>query len=361
MKKILLEIKNIAYYFFRRKEFIKKFSKKEFKNDFFSYHFRPKKMEKVIDDSIEIKNKLEKIGIIIQGPLRVENDFTYETIKYYTKVYKECEIILSTWEDEKKEELIKIKKLGIEIIINKKPKSGDINNLNYQVISTKEGINLAEKKGCKYIIKTRTDFRIYETGVDKFLMSLLKIYPSNTPEQNQRVIGIGLNIRSYDPSFSDLFQFGTIDEMKKMWDISLNQEGTSASIYNNISKEKYNIYLEQCNAIERYNNISYPEGYILRNYLNKLNVDLGKNLENYYKILKDNFIIIDMEMINLYWDKYSKEEFKGFREYRGRIIKKRMRFKDWQTIYYYDVLEPNLKIYLRKQSELKDLTKDDII
>ena len=85
-------------------------------------------------------------------------------------------------------------------------------------------------------------------------------------------------------------------------------------------------------------------------------MDIGKNLENYYKVLKDNFIIIDMEMINLYWDKYSKDEYKGFREYKGRINKKRMRFKDWQTIYYYDVAEMSKDIYSKSTETLSELT-----
>lgn len=356
MKKIFIEIKSIIYYFVKKERFIKLFSRKNFKNSFFSFHFRPKKTEEIIDDSVRIKNKFDKIGIVIQGPLKLENDFTYETIKYYKKVYSECIIILSTWEDERKNVLEKIEELGVRVIRNEKPLSGDINNFNYQIISTREGIKVAEKMKCKYILKTRTDFRIYDTGIDKFLISLLETYPSNNINQNKRIIGIGLNIRFYDPSFSDLFQFGTIEEIKRMWNIDLNSDNTAASIYENINKDKYEEYMIKYSSIERYNNVSYPEGYILKNYLNSLNVDIGKNLENYYKVLKDNFIIIDMEMINLYWDKYSKDEYKGFREYKGRINKKRMRFKDWQTIYYYDVAEMSKDIYSKSTETLSELT-----
>lgn len=349
------------YYFFKKEKFIESFSGKKFKNFYFSYHFRPKKMIKIIDNSIRIKNNLKKVGIIIQGPLKLEDNFTYETIRYYKKIYKNCEIILSTWSDEENKELEKIEKLGINILKNKRPNKGDVQNLNYQVISTKAGIELAEKKGCYYLLKTRTDFRIYDTGVDKFLISLLETYPSNNFKQNKRIIGIELGMRKYDPSFSDLFQFGTLEELKKMWDIELNKDGTSVKVYENISKETFYNYLKNIDAIKRYNELTYPEGYILKNYLKKLGIDIGENLENYYKVLKDNFIIIDTTMINLYWYKYSNDEYKGVREYRKKsIAKEGLGYKDWQMIYYYDVIEPNLKIYLKSVEDLKKLTIEDI-
>lgn len=351
-------IKTIRYFFLKKEKFIKNYFNQNLKNYFGSYHFRPKKLI-MIDDSIKIKNKLEKVGIVIQGPLKLEDNFTYETIKFYKEVYKNCEIILSTWDDENIEELQKIGKLGVEIIKNKRPIKSDINNLSYQVISTKAGIELAEKKQCSYILKTRTDFRIYDTGVDKFLISLLKTYPSNNKYQNERIIGIGLNIRKYDPSFSDLFQFGSVEEIKKMWDIELNISKTSAKIYEGISKVEFNNYFENDIFLEKYRKITYPEGFIFRNYLEKLGIALGENLENYYKILKDNFIIIDMSMINLYWNKYSKDEYKETLDYKRRITRERMKYKDWQTIYFFDVIEPNIEIYKKSMKELKGLTIND--
>lgn len=351
---------NIREYFFKKENFIKNYSKRDFKKSFFSYHFRPKRLEKRIDDSIRIEEKLGKIGIVIQGPLKMEDNFTYETIKYYKKIYKDCEIILSTWDDEDKKELEKIEKLDIDIIRNKRPSASDVCNLNYQVISTQAGIELGERKKCRYILKTRTDFRIYDTGIDKFLISLLGTYPSNSTQQNKRIITIGLNIRKYDPSISDLFQFGTLDEMKKMWDIELNVSKTSAKVYEGISKKEFDYFFENNSFLKRYNNVSYPESYILKNYLEKLDVSLGKNLENYYKVLKDNFIIIDMAMINLYWNKYSKDEFKDFKNYKSEINGERMTFKDWQTIYYFNSIEPSIEIYKKSMKELKNLTIENI-
>lgn len=317
--------------------FNSKYSRKLFKvlsfigtrEDFFSYHLRSKNTNKIIDDSIKIKEKLGRVGIILQGPIQYEDNFTYETLKLYKNIYPNSEIILSIWKDEKKDEINRIKNIEVVVLENDKPETGGFINLNYQIVSTKNAVLKAKELGCKYILKSRTDIRIYETGVDKFLISLLKSFPTNSLKQEQRIIGIDINTHKYGIGISDIFQFGTIEEMEKMWNVDLVRKVTTM--------EEYLKFEKSSTAIDRFN-FEFAECYLMKKYLLKNEIQLESKLESYYKVLKDNFIIIDSSMINMYWNKYLGDEYKEWKNYDKFIAISSMTFKDWLTIYSNDTV-----------------------
>ena len=321
------------------------------KNSFFTYHLRPKNINKIIDDRIEIKNKNEKSAIVMQGPLVYEDDFTYNTLKLYKNIFKDSELILSIWNNESKEYLEKVKQLGICVIENKKPRTGGFINLNYQIVSTSAGIKKAEELNCKYILKTRTDIRIYETGISNFLISLLETFSSKSQNQSERIIGIDINTHKYGIGISDIFQFGTTEEMLKMWDGNLypNKEITS---------EEYHKFEKNSTAIDRFS-LEFAECYLLKNYLRKNGIEIKPNLKSYYNVLKNNFIIIDFSMIDLYWHKYFGDEYKEWKNYDKKISNSSMSFKDWLTIYSNDYIA-NENILLKTYDEWKKITIEDV-
>lgn len=328
LKNIVYNLKILKYFFYNKEKFIEKLTKSHIKDSFLSYHIRPQKLKNLIDDSIKIKKKFEKIGIILQGPIQYEDNFTYETLRIYKNIYPNSEIILSIWKNEDKDKLEQIKEMGIIILENEKPSIGGFINLNYQIVSTKNAVLKAKELGCKYILKSRTDIRIYETGVDKFLISLLNNFPSYCLNQNQRIIGVDSNTHKYGIGISDIFQFGTTEEMEKMWDVEL--------VARNISREEYSKFEENSTAIDRFN-FEFSECYLMKRYLLKNKVVLEPTIESYYKVLKENFIIIDSSMINIYWNKYLGDEYKGWKNYNKIIANSSMTFKDWLTIYSNDV------------------------
>lgn len=353
IKEFMYDMKILKYFFYDKDRFIKRLTKFHSKKSFLTYHIRPKKTDNLIDDSIRIKNRLGKVGIVIQGPLKLEDNFTYETIKYYKKIYKDCEIILSTWNDENKEEIEKIKKLGVNVIENEKPQHGGYANLNYQIVSTRNGIKFAIAKECQYILKTRTDVRIYEAEIDKFLISLLEIFPTKNKFQNKRVITIDINMNQYYLCMSDIFQFGTTEEMDKVWDIPLYSE--------EITIKKFNKLIENLN-FEEENKLLSSERFILKNYIEKLGINYEVSLKNYYKILKENFIVIDTGMINMFWYKYNRDEYQNRKDYSRKILDSYINFSDWVTIYNNDVDVRDLeKLFTKTRKELEALTIEDIL
>lgn len=316
---------------------------------FMSYHFRPKSIKDINDDNIKVENDI-KMGIIIQGPLLKENNFTLETIKLYKKLYENTEIILSIWEEPDKEYLKLLKKENIHIIENMKPFSGGFININYQISNTKSAVLKAKELNCKYVMKTRTDCRVYDSGVKNFLISMLNQFPSRNENslQKDRMIGIDINTHKYGIGISDVFQFGSMEEMEKMWTVSFYEK--------TISREEYCKNIEKkSNAIDRYH-LEFSECYLLKRYMEKNKILLKPTLESYYKVLKENFIIIDASMINLYWNKYLGDEYKGWKNYERKIANSAMSFRDWFTIFSNeeiivneDILKQNYEFWKNKR------------
>lgn len=285
---------------------------------YFTTHNRPKKY--ISNFPIECIDD-KTIGIIIQGPLVLIDSFTYESVKLYKEMFPYSTIVVSTWEGEEEKTLNRIKSLGIHVIENKLPENSGILNMNYQIMNTFPAIKYLQGK-VKYVAKTRADTRIYSSKCFSTLLSLLETFPSNYENQEKRIIGIDVNTSMFLPfSFSDVFQFGLLSDLYKYWDVDTV---TSKVEYNEFFKDKKKII----DTFEKPN----PEIYLNTNYLQKIKYDITNSYESYYKSLKDLYIVINKEMINLFWAKYSSDEYywNNFYDYNN---KKKVRFEDWIVIY----------------------------
>lgn len=61
------------------------------------------------------------LAIVMQGPLKLEENFTRETLKIYQKNFPDCPIVLSTWKTENADEIKKIEDLGVKVLLNSPP------------------------------------------------------------------------------------------------------------------------------------------------------------------------------------------------------------------------------------------------
>lgn len=145
---------------------------------FFEYPFD------ICNCGLESKFILNKeVGIVIQGPVIGKDDFTINTIKLYMKTMRGAHIILSTWDDVPETFMSKIKALNIDVICSALPENRGRGNVNLQIKSTMAGIVRAKELGMKYIMKTRTDQRIYKSDVIEYLFNLQKLFPLQGEEQ----------------------------------------------------------------------------------------------------------------------------------------------------------------------------------
>ena len=102
-------------------------------------------------------------AVVIQGPMK---DFPLHVADFYSQFNN---LVWSTWDDENEETVNKVKQLGVNVILNKKPKFCGDRNVNYQFASTLSGIEYFKNtdKNITEVIKIRSDLIVY--GLERLL------------------------------------------------------------------------------------------------------------------------------------------------------------------------------------------------
>lgn len=304
-----------------------------------------KKRSKYSKDMIinhEINKEIEDVCILLQGPIKKENDFTIETIKFYRELYPKCFVIVSTWNDEEKKSIDKLKEVGAMVIQSEKPQKTGLGNMNFQLISTKAGINYAEKNNIKYILKTRTDQRLGKNNFLEYLLGLIECFKIKDDYLKlgvkERIIvhqgSTGGNM--FVPYFiSDFLYFGTTKDIKKLFSLDLDEKSMSY-------KERGEWIDSLCGktSVEEYYNKTAPEIKIIKSYIEKYS---GKKVENsvkaYWDFVKNYLVCVSWDDIGLFWFKYNyQNESDIFHLYEERDNNKRYlqynwTFQNWFNLY----------------------------
>ena len=144
------------------------------KEAYVTFSFKPKKIKNFKNLS-EIANN-DSVGIVLQGPIGGGIDFLIETVKFYKQLYPECFLVISTWDNESAQNKLKLENVNIKVLYNNLPESLGYGNINAQILSTYNGINFLNSQGCKYIMKTRTDCRIFRPNAISYMINLLNVF-----------------------------------------------------------------------------------------------------------------------------------------------------------------------------------------
>ena len=258
---------------------------------FLSYRLKEKECQ--FDNRIPNMCKGDSFGILIQGPLCLDNNFTEESVKFYVKEYPDAKIILSTWNTENKELIERIKQLGVYVVLNEKPASSGVLNINYQLISTLNGIKFAKELNLEYIAKTRSDQRICRHNVFYALQNLVNVFPANSKNVKGRVIATPTYMGNmFTPYFiSDFFYFAHTDDLLKMFDIGLDHRD--------------NYKLQTATKKELSEKMYPPEIYLTKHYLSSLGQQCSDTIKEYWQCVKDYYILIDRSQIDLFTEKYN--------------------------------------------------------
>jgi hypothetical protein len=149
-----------------------------------------------------------KIGCIIQGNVRRGTNLVLEHIpKHFDYT------VFSTWDDE-----TNIPKGDFEVLLNSKPLVPGYGNRNFQRYNVARGLDAVKKAGCDFVLKWRSDMLPTKLSV-KQLLDWAKFSP---PENAQsRIVMPAFRNLCVNPdvfsSVPDLFAFGHVDEMIKLW------------------------------------------------------------------------------------------------------------------------------------------------
>lgn len=261
-----------------------------------------------MSDAYQIESKFHanvKVGIVIQGPIYLERDFTFETVKQYRKLYPEAVIVVSTWDDTPVRDVEQIRGLDVEVVLNKKPIPNGA-NFNLQMITSLNGILKAKELGCEYVCKTRSDHRMYAPNLFRYLINMLTSFPLQIScSAKSRIIAISANTyltRLY--GISDMWQFGHIDDMLVYWGCDPARED---------------------DELKRYSN----EQYLCASYIKKLDFELNWSEEDSLFYYANLFVVIDSQSVDLYSWKCSKEYIYKFYS-NPELVE--FEFRDWMAL-----------------------------
>ena len=260
-------------------------------NKFFTFtrHFFINKHIDQISEIFQINNNL---AIILQGPILHNGKFTYNTIKFYLENYNHAKVYLSTWDDEETNDFYVFKNNpNFFLVKKKKPANQGPSNINLQIESTQNALELIPNLDNQYVAKTRTDQAFLNPEIFINLIKILKKYEQI--ENNDRIIISSLNtfiFRLYGAS--DMFQFGKLASIVKYWDIKLDGRKENSISTTNLT-------------LREYSNLNLSEVYITKGYLEKINYKVKNTLVDWVSVLSSKYIVFDPSQLDQIWFKYT--------------------------------------------------------
>ena len=224
-------------------------------------------------------------GIIIQGP----TTYSKEIVDCYQDIPN---VVFSTWDTEPQENIDYIKSKNIEVIQLPKPSSPGYLNINYQTLSTFNGIQYLKDKGITEGLKIRSDYHVSNL---KLLLSILKNRSLSflsicKPEVRPLYYELEYTHTSFDFPVDHII-YGTLDNLEKCFDFQLEENllipPESLIAYSYFSNSNLEFKLDYDTFIK--NNISFFVNDCINN-----NIDITL-LKKEYTHIKD--------MIKLHSDK----------------------------------------------------------
>jgi len=311
-------------------------------DNYVSYIFRPKKSENTKFNIETYDNS--STAIIIQGPLYGLEDYVKETLYFYTKIFNNVLIILSTWEDECSKNFIDNLKdhKNIKILRNNKPKT--IHNVDLQTASTISALKYAEGKKIDFCLKTRTDCRIYKKNAIFFLKNLLKNYPIDKKYNLlHRIISCSIDTRKYRVyGLSDILLFSSTKNLIKYFDPN--------EFKNSLIKMGLGNYPCVKNETAIINEI-----FLCARFLKENNFEIDWTLEDWWNKCRELFCIVDANSIDFFWYKYDWKYEQRFNTNYTSNFEQSLQFSDWLCLYN------NPDFIFDKQLKEKWKIKDGVI
>jgi hypothetical protein len=234
-------------------------------------------------------------AIVLQGPLSDGIDFVSETVRHYQRVFNGAKIIISTWDSLKSPEVTALEELGVLVVTSTPPAYKGFSNVNLQIKSSLAGLHVAEKLGCRWLLKTRVDQRFYSAQSLSLFKQLVISFPLGAlrGKQSGRIVVLTSSERLY--LLSDFMTFGLAEDVISYWGADLVRE-------RELSKQT----LPQLPLGEKF---TTPEVYLCSSFLERTLWKCEWTLEDWTMALSSRFVVVDPASVDFLWNKYSSREY----------------------------------------------------
>ncbi|MEO1615223.1 MAG: WavE lipopolysaccharide synthesis family protein [Planctomycetota bacterium] len=244
------------------------------------------------DNVLPGRSRGSSVAIVMQGPIIDRDDLSLETIRLYRRTMPNAEIIVSTWNDVSDNARSRVLETGALIVTSEPPEERGPHNLNMQIACTRRGMEEAHALGFDYVMKTRLDTRIHTHHADQFCIDLLEQFPvGSSIGQSKRIVVMDFATRLYIPYHpSDMMMFGATEDLLFYWSLPLCGPEQTFRV---------------CDEFDRMLEQSIPEIVVGRSYFQRRGLELTGQLDQWWQLLADQFVVIDRDMIDFFWPKYN--------------------------------------------------------
>ncbi len=296
---------------------------------FITSHYRPKQFER-IRTWPEPDCSTDGCAIVMQGPIATRDDFTLNTLRLYQRNMPGATLILSTWAEEDSEQLKKIADLGVTLVINEKPACPGLSNINMQIVSSGAGVRQGMAAGARWILKTRTDQRLYDANVLPFLIGVSQVFSvGGGTAQRKRIIGVGQGSLKFAPyHVTDQTLFGDAIDMLAYWSPPLQD----AEVMARWPDSRQSTYLN--NSIGDLCREPTAESYLASHFLARMGRVQDWSLIDSWASYRDHFCFVDHGTTDFYWVKVQTDTLREFtRTYENISNRQEMGFLEWMLLY----------------------------
>jgi hypothetical protein len=251
--------------------------------------------------SLQPALRAEQSAIVIQGPIWSGDDFTVETVRVYRRHMPDCRLVLSTWKDTPQQDLDRIAKEGVEIVLNDIPANPGAYNVNMQIASASGGMRRAAELGAEWVIKSRTDQRLYHPTIMSSLISLAQLFPplgTAAETQKYRVFGVASGTFKFAPyHLCDQTVFGHIDDMLAYWSPPFRENGLPEGF----PTDPLRLFKEV--PIGKFCRHAAAEPYFASQFLLRQGRALEWTVADSWAAFRDHFGVVDQTSSDIYWVK----------------------------------------------------------
>lgn len=233
-------------------------------------------------------------AIVMQGPVTSD---TVKSVITLRALNPDKFIIVSTWENSPEKLIDTLDCYCDKIVTSPIPETPGGQHRNYQKVSTHAGICAARKLGAEYVLKVRTDCCV--TAQHVFLMyrhiaSRLDNSACENLNCRGRIFVNQTYTKKYVPyHISDIVMLGYAEDLERYWNAPIDSRPlniTDSSWVNHpLETIGYNGYTPEC--------------YFARQYAESVGWKLLDTLDDYWRLVRDVFAVMDDSWFDLIWFK----------------------------------------------------------
>lgn len=273
----------------------------------------------------------QDITVVFQGPVVPGPAGTAECLRRTRQVLPGSRYVLSTWRDSPVsgfdvDQVVVSEDPGSLPGIKRRDGAAASNNVNRQILSTRQGLREAETR---YAIKIRTDCALEQA-------SFLRLYERFHEVSGRRRI-VASSLFTIDPSMfeqlpyhvSDWFQFGDTGALRTYWSGPF-MSPQDAIYYETHPQAAHATFMDRRFrsrlAVEQFMAVHYASccGYPVPSYHNDLRTEV---VDGYRRCLAEQFLILDPWDIGLRFTKYAWAYRSSFQRLNCLL------FSDWYQLY----------------------------